>query len=86
MKQMPVKKFVVTIERMVIETVTLQIDAASRRDAMLKAGLTIKDQDWEWERDTGDARVGSVELAQPEPADPMTIPASLKREEKSNAA
>lgn len=76
------KAYVVTLTRVVRETLTLTVEAPSALDARFKAGAEVGKEHTPapyWMREIGPARVGSVELAKPEPADPMAIPAEPKR-------
>ena len=71
---MPNRKFTVTLVRTVTETVTLSVDARTKQDAAYQAQIPVEQK---WNREVGPTRVGSVER---EAADPMAVPAALKRE------
>lgn len=78
---MTYKNYAVTLERTVTERLTVLVSARSKRDAHFAAGVATKDSpDDEWARDPSSVKVAAVEIAQPEPADPMAVPAVLKRE------
>lgn len=77
---MPIRKFAITLARTVTERLTINVDAASKQDALVRIGALTKDSpDDEWERDVGPTRVGRVERAAAAEADPMAVPARLQR-------
>lgn len=74
------KKFRITLTRKVVESVTLNVEGRTEREALFAVGLLVGGvQEADWSREVEDSRVGKVERGEEPKGDPMDVPAELKR-------
>ena len=72
------KKWRVTFSRKVTESVTINVEARSKSDAIMAAAVSAT-QEQDWSREVEDSRVGKVERVEEPKGDPMDVPPLLKR-------